>query len=130
MTNITQEQVDAILAMKSAGRKNISIAKELGVSSKRVSEVLLAHGIRSRAPRKSAKKATLKCPKCKRGGFPKEYMFCPYCSEDIRTEKDKLLDLLHRTDALFSPPFLIERDSKASYAIRRAIAYLGGLKDE
>ena len=122
-SNITQEQVSRILEMQREGHPYKVIAAEIKVSDKTVSAVCLKNGIRRRKTQ-TVDERTLTCPKCRRGGFPTDFRFCPYCTADIRTERDKLIDLLERTNVLFSPPHTTERESKAHYAISRALAYL------
>lgn len=132
MTKLTIEQTDRIVELKRLGLRNKEIAQELGLDPKKVSAVLIANGMRTHAPKTKKPieaSGTLTCPTCKRGGFPKDYRFCPYCTADIRTEKGKLLDLLKRTQELFTPPHSTEKDSKASYAFSRAIDYLEAQKD-
>ena len=128
--NVTQEQIARILEMQREGHPYKAIAAELQITDKTVSAVCLKNGIRRRRPSEGDKPHTLTCPKCKRGGFPADYLFCPYCTADIRTERDKLVDLLKRTQELYIPPYTSERDSKANYAIARALAYLEAHKDE
>ena len=125
VSSITQEQTDRILELKRLGLRNREIAQEMSLDPKKVSAILIENGIRTRAPaaRKDAER-TLTCPKCKRGGFPQDYLFCPYCTADIRSERDKLLDLIKRTQELFTPPHSTERDSKAAYTLTRVREYL------
>ena len=127
--SITKEQTERILELRRLGVSNKEIAEEIGCSPKIVSTVCVSHGLRQRSPQ-AAKANTRSCPKCHRGGFPEEYLFCPYCAADVRSERDKLLELLHRTVALFTPPCASENDSKAHYALQRAIGYLEAHKDE
>lgn len=122
--NVTEEQISRILEMQREGHPYKVIAAELQITDKTVSAVCLRHGIRRRRTSEEDAPRTLTCPKCKRDGFPADYLFCPYCAADIRTERDKLIDLLERTQALFTPPYSGERESKAHYAISRALTYL------
>ncbi len=124
---VTREQIARILEMQQDGRPYKEIAAELNISDKTVGTVCLKNGIRRKKSPQNGD--TLTCPKCKRGGLPRIYHYCPYCAADVRTEKNKLIDLLERTAELFTPPHATEKDSKAHYAFQRAIAYLEVLKD-
>jgi orotate phosphoribosyltransferase-like protein len=123
---ITQEQTALVLELQQEGLTYKEIAERLDLSDKTVSSICIKNGIRRR---NVSDKDTLTCPKCKRGGFPKNYHFCPFCTADIRTERDKVLDLLKRTAELFSPPHATEKESKAYHAILRAIEYVEVRKD-
>ncbi len=129
-TNVTKEQIARVLEMQREGHPYKAIAAELQIGDRTVSTICLKHGIRRRGATEEAAPKTLTCPKCKRGGFPRDYLFCPYCQADVRTERDKLIDLLKRTHELFTPPFSGERDSKVNYALSRALAYLKEHEDD
>ena len=123
---VTPEQIDLVLELQKEGLAYKDIAERLDISDKTVSTICIKNGIRRR---NDTNKDTLTCPKCKRGGFPKNYHFCPFCTADIRSERDKLLDLLKRTADLYTPPHATEKESKAYHAILRAIEYVEVRRD-
>ena len=123
--NVTEEQISRILEMQREGHPYKVIAAELQITDKTVSTVCLRNGIRRRRTSEEEAHRTLTCPKCKRDGFPADYIFCPYCAADIRTERDKLIDLLERTQALFTPP-LFRRARKQSTLRYQPCSYLSG----
>ena len=126
--SITKEQAQRILELRREGVCNKEIAEEIGCSTKIVSTVCVSNGLRQRSVQAS-KATTRTCPKCKRGGFPKDYRFCPYCAADVRSEREKLLELLHRTEEMLATPYS-ERESRARNAMRCAIGYLEEREDE
>lgn len=92
----------------------------MGVVKSTVSHIALNNGFRKRSSKNSDGKV---CPKCHRVGLKSEFVFCPYCAADIRTEREKLIELLERAEAGMHRPF-DDASSRANYAILKAIAYL------
>lgn len=121
---ITKEQIERVLELQKEGLPYADIAAEVQISEKNVSTVCIKNGIRRRVSDAEAR-TMLFCPKCHRGGFPRDYQYCPFCQADMRSEKDKLIALLKQTSKLFKDlTFPNERDGQAQYALNRAIEYL------
>lgn len=121
---ITKEQIERVLELQKEGLPYADIAEKVQISAKTVSTVCIKNGIRRRVSDAESRKM-LFCPKCHRGGFPRDYQYCPFCQADMRSEKDKLIAMLKQTSKLFKDlTFPNERDGKAQYALNRAIEYL------
>ena len=117
---LTEAMKKEILERVETGENYTSIAKDFGVSGSVVSEFARNKGIRKRNRKNSDGKVY---PKCHRVGLKSEFVFCPYCAADIRTELEKLIELLERAEAGMHRPF-DDASSRANYAILKAIAYL------
>lgn len=127
---ITKEQIERVLELQKEGLRYAEIAAEVQISEKTVSTVCIKNGIRRRVSDAESRKM-LFCPKCHRGGFPRDYQYCPFCQADMRSKKDKLIDLLKQTEKLFKNlTFPSERDGQAQYALKRAIEYLEVSKND
>ena len=119
---ILEETKNAIIEAKKAGMKGSEIAAKFNVAPVTVSRICIDAGLRTitRGPRKTDGK---RCPKCHRGPFPEEYTFCPYCTTDMRSERERVIDTLQRAkDKLRTP--LDDVGSTINYAIMKAIDYL------
>lgn len=120
---LTEEMKSEIIEKRKNGAKMEDLAQEYGVSHSRINYVLNNAGIYTRNRPKNTVKGGKSCPKCYRGPFPAEFTFCPYCAADIRSEREKLIELLEKAEAGMVRPF-DDASSRANYAIQKAIAYL------
>lgn len=64
-----------------------------------------------------------KCPKCHEGPFPTTYRYCPFCTADMRSEKELLIETLQRAAERLRPPY-DDTASALNYALQKAILYL------
>lgn len=120
---LTEEMKSEIIEKRKNGANMEDLAEEYGVHRTAINAVLNNAGIYTRNRPKKTVKGGKSCPECHRGPFPAEFTFCPYCAEDIRSELEKLIELLRRAQAGMVPPF-DDASSRANYAILKAIAYL------
>ena len=119
---IPEETKNAIIEAKKAGMTVTEIAAKFNVAPVTASRICIAAGLRTntRASRKTDGK---RCPKCHRGPFPEEYTFCPYCTSDMRTERERVIDTLQRAKDKLRTPF-DDTASSINFAIMKAIDYL------
>jgi hypothetical protein len=119
---IPAETRNAIIEARKAGMRGSEIAEKFNVAASTVSRVLIDAGLRTstRGPRKHDGRT---CPKCHRGPFPEEYTFCPFCTTDMRSEREHVIETLQRAKARLRVP-LDDASSAINYAIVKAITYL------
>lgn len=120
---LTEAMKKEIIEKRKNGAKMEDLAEEYGVYRTAINAVLNNAGIYTRKRPGYTVKGGKSCSKCHRGPFPAEFIFCPYCAADIRTEREKLIELLERAEAGMHRPF-DDASSRANYAILKAIAYL------
>jgi hypothetical protein len=123
---ITDEIREQIIDARRSGRTQTDIAKEFGITQRSVSNVCIDANMRTypyldRAERKPASR---KCPKCGRSEFPLEYTFCPFCSTDMRSERELVIASLE--DVLKKPTYYSIQTARD--AITDAIEYLKSIK--
>lgn len=119
MKHISQEIKQQVIEARKAGCTYGEIEQKTGVPRTTANGICRRAGLVVRATKKKGKT----CPKCKRGGFPAEYVFCPFCTADMRSEKELAIERLERAARLISPPY----DDKASqiiFAINKTVEYL------
>ena len=121
---LTEAMKKEILERVEAGENYTSIAKDLGVVKSTVSHIALNNGFRKRSSKNSDGKV---CPKCHRGGLSADYIFCPFCAADIRSEKEIVIGLLERAIASQVTP-LSDAESKTNYATQKALAFIKSAK--
>ena len=119
MKALSEEIKERVIAARAEGKAYQEIADELGVSRGFVAKTLNNAGVTQKRENKTGKK----CPKCHRGGFPTEYVFCPFCQTDMRSKKEFCIERLERAKKLIPPPH-DEKASQVVYAIISAIEYL------
>ena len=112
MKRISEEIRKQILDLHKQGKTAQQIAEMAGISDQTVRNYLSG---RSRATRK--------CPKCHEGPFPTTYRYCPFCTADMRSEKELLIETLQRAAERLRPPY-DDTASALNYALRKAISYL------
>jgi hypothetical protein len=117
---LTEAMKKEILERVEAGENYTYIAKDFGVVKSTVSYLALNNGIRKRSSKNSDGKV---CPKCHRVGLKSEFVFCPYCAADIRTEREIVAGLLDRAIASMKAP-LSEAESKICFAMRKALDFV------
>ena len=120
---LTEEMKSEIIEKRKNGAKMGDLAEEYGVSRSCINNALNNDAIYTRNRPKNTVKGGKSCPKCHRGPFPAEFTFCPYCAADIRSDRDKLIELLEKAEAGMHRPF-DDASSRANYSIQKAIAYL------
>jgi rRNA maturation endonuclease Nob1 len=104
MIKYTNEQLSEILNLYKNGEKVSVIAKKFGTSDAYISNLANKHGLRRRSLAKTSKIKI--CRNCRKRIDVPGAKFCPYCSNDIQTEREKLIE---KTQALrrlidFLPP--------------------------
>ena len=119
---IPAETKNAIIEAKKAGMHGTEIAAKFNVATSSVSRILADAGLRTIAYA-ARKHDGRTCPKCHRGSFPEEYTFCPFCTTDMRSEREHVIESLTRAKARLHVPF-DDASSAINYAIMKAIAYL------
>lgn len=117
---LTEAMKKEILERVEAGENYTSIEKDLGVGQSTVSYLALKNGIRKINRKNSDGKV---CPKCHRVVLKSEFVFCPYCAADIRTEREIVAGLLERAIASMQAPFS-EAESKICFAMRKALDFV------
>lgn len=119
MKAISKEIREQVIEARKAGSTYAEILEQTGVSRSTVSKICRSAELGVRVGKKKGKT----CPKCKRGGFPAEYVFCPFCTTDMRSEKELVIERLERAKSLIPPPHVGD-DSQIVFAILKAIEYL------
>ena len=111
MKRISEETRKQILVLHKQGKTSHEIAEALGVSRSTVSVYTrVITGDKC-------------CPKCHEGPFPTTYRYCPFCTADMRSEKDLLIETLQRATERLRPPY-DDTASALNYALQKAILYL------
>lgn len=119
MKLLSEEIKEKVIEARNSGKTFREIADEIGVPASTANNICIAAGLRVKA--KNEKGRT--CPKCKRGGFPAEYIFCPFCTTDMRSEKELCIERLERAKKMIPTPH-DEKASQINFAIIKAIEYL------
>jgi hypothetical protein len=119
---ILEETKNAIIESRKAGMRYNEISAKYGVSKSYVNRICLDAGIRAQT-HSTRKTDGRTCPKCHRGPFPKEYTFCPYCTTDMRSERELVIESLQRAKDKLPTPF-DDVASSINFAIAKAIMYL------
>ncbi|MBE6689661.1 MAG: hypothetical protein E7590_00050 [Ruminococcaceae bacterium] len=114
MKKLTGKDVRELVALKGAGKTTQEISEHFGISEQTVRNYY----------RKAKESSSRVCPKCHRGPFPPEYPYCPFCTEDLRSRKERVLDTLRRAIKTLPPPPYDNNTSIINYALSKAISYL------
>lgn len=117
-TQIPEETRKEIISARASGMRVNEIAKVFNIASSTVSNICGKAGFAKK--RKSDGRV---CPKCHRGPFPEEYTFCPFCTADMRDERELVIESLQRAKDKLRTPF-DDTASSINYAIMKAIDYL------
>lgn len=120
---LTEAMKKEIIEKRKNGAKMEDLAEEYGVHRTAINAVLNNAGIYTRNRPVHTAKGGKSCPQCHRGPFPAEFIFCPYCAADIRTEREIVAGLLDRAIASMHAPFS-EAESKICFAMRKALDFV------
>jgi hypothetical protein len=116
---LTETMKKEILERVKDGERYKDIAKDYDVQPSAISHLARKNGYRARGGEKTGKT----CPKCHRGGLPTDYIFCPFCAADIRSEKEIVIGILERAIELQKPPFQ-ETEAKINFALQKALDFV------
>lgn len=119
MTTETKEKVAEMYRNKS--NKVADIARALNISRGQVAAIAREMGCEPRLVRGKGKYKI--CPRCKRKAEIKGALYCPYCGEDLRTEKELLINKAQILFSMLQPLPSSDKDT-ARDIINELISYL------
>ena len=111
MNRISEETRKQILDLHKQGKNTREIAEALGIARSTASMYTRTF------------EGNKRCPKCHEGPFPVTYRYCPFCTADMRSEKELLIETLQRAAERLRPPY-DDTASALNYALQKAILYL------
>lgn len=92
MNRISEETRKQILDLHKQGKNTREIAEALGIARSTASMYTRTF------------EGNKRCSKCHEGPFPATYRYCPFCTADMRSEKELLIETLQRAAERLRPP--------------------------